>query len=143
MVPKNAQFKYPLWRMSEDKDPGEFPTLRKFVAMVTGLVVFASAVSLVLGPGAGRRFGYQLMTMHSAGLSWFLILVLLTVTGVPLATFVMREQLYMWNKRQMRFEPFDRDEQPLTWWLLLWGELVLFVVLMVLLFIARIPPPVR
>jgi len=129
--------------VSEDKDPGEFPTLRRFVAAVAGLAVLASVISLALGPGAGKRFGYQLMTVHSAGLSWFLILVLLTVTGVPLVTFVLREQLYMWNKHSMRFEPFDRDEQPLTWWLMLWAELILFVVLVVLLFVARIPPPVR
>jgi len=129
--------------VSEDKDPGEFPALRKFVAAVMVLAVIASAVSVALGPGAGTRFGYQLMTVHSAGLSWFLIFVLLTVTGVPPASFVLREQVYMWNKRSMRFEPFDRDGQPLAWWALLWSSLALFVVLMALLFIAHIPPPVR
>ncbi|MGE0873044.1 MAG: hypothetical protein AB7O31_00070 [Burkholderiales bacterium] len=122
----------------DDAEAGEFPLLRRLVAAVAGLAVAAAVLSVAIGPAAGKRLGYQLMTAHSAGLSWLLICVVLTITGVPLVTFVLREQLYMWDKWKMRFEPLDRDERPITWWLMLWVDLALFVVLLGMLFVVRI-----
>lgn len=109
--------------------------MRKAVAVIAALAILACAASVLLGPPEGKRLGYQILTARSAGLSWLLVFVLLAVTGVPLATFVLREELYMWNKWKMRFEPYDRDEHPTLWWLLLWVDLVLFLVILGGLFI--------
>lgn len=109
--------------------------MRRAVAAIVALAVLACALSLVIGPPEGKRLGYQILTARAGGLSWLLIVVLLTVTGVPLAGFILRDELYQWNRMRMRFERYRRDERPASWWFLLASYLVLFVVILAGLFI--------
>jgi H+/Cl- antiporter ClcA len=108
---------------------------RKAVGIVVFVAILACAASLLVGAPEGRRFGYQILTAHSAGLSWLVIVVVLAVAGVPLATFILRDQLLEWNRRKARFESRDREQQPVLWWLLLWTYLALFLVILGGLFI--------
>lgn len=109
--------------------------LRKIVGGVAGVAILACAISVLVGAPEGKRLGYQILTARSAGLSWLLVAVLLAVTGVPLVTYVLREQLYQWNKWKMRFEPYDHEAHPVAWVVLLWSYLALFLVVMGGLFI--------
>jgi hypothetical protein len=109
--------------------------MRKAVAVIVALAIVACAVSVLIGPPEGRRLGYQIMTARSGGLSWLVIAVLLAVTGVPLGGFILRDELYQWNRMRMRFERYRRDERPASWWFLLAGYLVLFLVILAGLFI--------
>ncbi|MGQ0509730.1 MAG: hypothetical protein ACT4P9_03880 [Betaproteobacteria bacterium] len=109
--------------------------MRKFVSVVAGLAILACAISVLVGAPEGKRLGYQLMTARSTGLSWLVVVVLLAVTGVPLATFVLRDELYQWNRMRMRFERYVRDDRPASWWILVGTYLVLFLVIMGGLFI--------
>jgi hypothetical protein len=108
---------------------------RKAVALIAAIAVLASLASLFFGPAPGTRFGYQIMTAHSTGLSWLVICILLTVTGVPLATYVLKDEFYQYNKHRMRFERFEREERPVMFQFLLWTDLALFLVILGGLFI--------
>jgi len=109
--------------------------LRKIVGWIVALAVVACMVSILIGAPDGKRLGYQIMTARSTGLSWLIIVVLLAVTGVPLASFVLRDELYQWNRMRMRFERYHRDDRPASWWFLLASYLVLFLVILAGLFI--------
>lgn len=109
--------------------------MRKAVAAIVVLAVLSCALSALLGPPEGKRLGYQVMTARSGGLSWLVIAVLLAVTGVPLASFVLRDELYQWNRNRMRFERYHRDERPASWWFLLASYLALFLAILGGLFI--------
>jgi uncharacterized membrane protein len=108
---------------------------RKVVGVIVLAAVLASLASLFVGPAPGTRFGYQIMTAHSAALSWLVICILLTVTGVPLVTYILRDELYEYNKYRMRFERFGREERPAMFQFLLWMNLALFLVILAGLFI--------
>jgi hypothetical protein len=108
---------------------------RKAVGIIFLLALLASLGSLFVGPAPGMRFGYQIMTAHSTGLSWLVICVLLAVTGVPLATYIVSGELYQYVRDRMRFERYEREERPAMFRFLLWIDLALFLVILAGLFI--------
>jgi NADH:ubiquinone oxidoreductase subunit 2 (subunit N) len=103
---------------------------RAVVAVVAGLAILGCAASLALGVPEGKRFGYQVLLKGSPGLSSLLMVVMLALTGVPLASFIFSDKLYMWNKWKMRFEAYDREEHPMMWWAMLWTSVGLFLALL-------------
>jgi hypothetical protein len=109
--------------------------LRKIVGGIAGVAIVVCLVSVLVGAPEGKRLGYQVMTARSTGLSWLIIVVLLAVTGIPLATFVLRDELYQWNRMRMRFERYVRDDRSASWWFLVGTYLLLFLVILGGLFI--------
>jgi hypothetical protein len=109
--------------------------LRKVVGGIAGVAIVVCAISVLAGAPEGKRLGYQILTAHSAGLSWLLIVVLLAVTGVPIAGYVLRDELYQWNRMRTRFERHASDDRPASWWFLLATYLALFLVILGGLFI--------